>query len=114
MAWYYIVQSDGALVSESATLPTALTVGQRVIEVTDRINADTMMWDKASQQFVPRPKPVVVDRLNDLMSSADFSDFASVWSSLDATRRQKLRDAVIRLLGTKRFREQNEPASIQD
>jgi hypothetical protein len=66
-------------------------------------NTVTRAWD------IPRPVPVLVDRLQDI---ANHPFAAELWSRLTAAQRIKLRQLLVWLLASKRFRQQLETVAL--
>jgi len=70
------------------------------------------MWDAATRSYIARPAKVLVDRLQDLLSDPDYSDWQTVYNALNATRKAQVQAALIRLLGRARYRNPGEPVEI--
>lgn len=105
MTWYAVYQeSDGALVSIASSLPVTLAPGLSSRSLADRPELGAEEWDAVTRAFVDRPPLVLTDRLQELLSDAAFADFQTVWSAMNATRRNQLTAALARLLGPRRMR----------
>lgn len=71
----------------------------------------TMLWNVVARAWdTPIPQPVMVDRLQDLVGHPYLAD---VWTRLTVAQRQKLRKAMVWLLASRRFRQQQEEVSIE-
>jgi len=68
-----------------------------------------IMWG-----FIIRPPKVLIDRLQDIITHADYADFKEVWDALNATRKLKIKTALIRLLGRARWRNVSESITVQE
>lgn len=101
MSWQALYDvATGRLISVGDVVADALPDGLAALPLAGS-PADSDMWDAATRSFVARPAKVLVDRLQDLLSDADF---AAAWASLSAAQRTRLRTALIRLLGRQRYR----------
>jgi len=75
------------------------------------------VWNPTERSLVDRPLPVWIDRLDDIEGwfLAD-PDFAAVWATLNATRKQQLRTGIRRVLarvaGGRRMRQAEEPPEL--
>jgi hypothetical protein len=114
MAWYVAYDTaTGRLESESDTEIAART-GKTVLQLADRpnINANGVMWDESTRTFIARPLKVLIDRLEDIQTNPNFADFMTAYNTLSAANKTRLRNMVIRLLGSRRWRNQNEPVEL--
>jgi hypothetical protein len=119
MAWYFFIRKDnGDLVSEGSVVPPNLsTATYDTMDVGERPDWGTNVWDPATRQLVARPIPILIDRLDDIQARflAD-PDFAAVWAGLNATRRTQLRLGIMRvlaqLIGGRRFRQESEAVEL--
>lgn len=100
--------ATGQLISIGTVLPDPVPQGLSVL-ARETVPADTEMWDAASRSWVARPAKVLVDRLDDLLADADFAD---LWSNINAARRTRLRNLLIRLLGRHRYRNASETLEV--
>lgn len=75
--------------------------GMTVMLVGDNPPDASVMWDEATRTFVPRPAKVLIDRLQDFL---DRPGVQAVWDSLTPGQKIAVRDALIRILGPKRYR----------
>lgn len=71
-----------------------------------------LMWDAAARGFTTRPAKVVIDRLQDILTAAQYADLQGVWTSLTAAQKTALRNGLIRLLGAHRYRAQAERTEL--
>jgi hypothetical protein len=105
MTWYAIYQSsDGRLVSIGEAESQPVIAGMVALPLAGKPDLKPLMWDEATRAFVVRPAKVLVDRLDDIAGNPNYQDFLDAYQALSAANRTKLRNAVIRLLGSKRFR----------
>ena len=102
--WHYLYDSvTGRLLTEASEPISSPPSGTAILSRPTR--ADTPdMWDVSSRAFIPRPPKVLVDRLQDLPTHAQFAGFKTVWESLTPAQKAALRDALIAWLGRARFR----------
>jgi len=116
LAWYYIYYEDtGRMASETTFPPPPLPGNLAYLTRETRADLGVEMWDETARNFVPRPVPVILDRLMDLVNDAAYaSDFRTAWNGLTAANKTRLRDALIRLLGPYRYRESTQPIELQD
>lgn len=113
MPWYALIQdSDGALLSLSTLLVSPSPSGTTLIELAIDPTDPAWMYDQATRGFVARPAKVLIDRLDDLVTNANYADFLTVWNNLSAQRKTLLRNMLIRLLGSQRFRPTSEPVEL--
>lgn len=113
MPWFYIYRKDtGRLVSETDNDPQVLPVEYADVMLANRADLSAVMWDDVSRGFVPRPAPVIVDRVQDLITSDAFADFRAAYGTLTPVNKLKLRDGLVRLLGGKRWRDEGEPVEV--
>lgn len=112
--WYYIYRTDsGRLASETSFDPLPLPAGFAYLAREERANLAVVMWDEATRDFVARPVPVIVDRLQDLISDVGYVDFKTAWNGLTATNKTKLAGALTRLLGPRRYRQSDEAIELE-
>lgn len=96
--------ATGQLISIGSVWPDPLPPGLSFAEYVDQPDLSVVVWDEAARDFIPRPAKVLIDRLEDLLADPRFADFQNLWQSLNASRRQQVRDALILLLGRRRWR----------
>jgi len=101
--------SDGVLLGCGTVLPDTLPAGTSTKVYPGRPDQGTR-WDPATRDFVAIPPPVLVDRLADL---ANHPYLATMWGQLNATQRQRLRRAMVWVLGARRYREPGEDVAIE-
>lgn len=124
--WYGLVAADGDLVSigteamfEGGIRPEGSTYANcDIIEFGNQSpNFSQKIWDKNLRALVNRPAPILISRLDDIESwlLAD-PDFQAMWSGLNATRRQQLRNGwrrvIARLLGANQWRGESDEVEI--
>ena len=73
-----------------------------------------IMWDEVTRDFIARPPKVLIDRLEDIITNPDYAEFKEVWDLLNATRKQKVKNALARLLGRARWRNVSESITVQE
>lgn len=104
--------ATGELVSVGTVWPDPLDPGFGFVEYQTEPDLSVVMWDSATRDFVTRPAKVLFDRLDDLISDPRFADFANLYNSLNAARKQTVRDAIILLLGRRRWRTPSQDALL--
>lgn len=106
MRFYYLI-ATGQLVSQGTD---DVTPGPGIgVVVVEDFNIDIHMWDAPTRTVVSRPPKVMFDRIADIIADSRFAaDFLVVWNALSTARKNQLRAALIRLLGSQRYRNQNE------
>lgn len=85
------------------------TTGEQALDEPPNI-----MWDEATRDFITRPPKVLIDRLEDIITHSDYADFKEVWDLLNVARKQKVKAALIRLLGRARWRNVSESITVQE
>jgi hypothetical protein len=112
MSWFaYVRDADGVLLSIAQTSdapPTGVSRQLLSVDPTD----PAWMYDLVTRAFIARPAKVIIDRLDDIVTNLNYADFQTVWSALSATRKNQLKQAMIRLLGRQRFRADTEPLEL--
>jgi len=68
------------------------------------------IWDEPTLAFVQRPAKVFIDRLNDLIAKPNFMD---VWNTLTPPQKTKAKNAIIWLLGKRRYRLSEVPPELE-
>jgi len=112
MAWYAVHDAvSGRLISVGQVVADPMPLDRVALLLLDR-PADTQVWDEALRQFVARPAKVPVDRLQDLVTNPDYAEFKTAYDALSAANRQRLIDALTRLLGHERYRAVGEPVEL--
>ena len=114
MAWFaYVEDATGALVSigtiDTQNLPAGII--QVAANVPDPLEPK-WMWDVATRSFIARPPKVLIDRWQDLLTSANYSDFQTVYNNLTAARKTTVQNVLLRLMGTQRFRSVSESTEL--
>ena len=88
--------------------------GWSFVERAERLDLGLWMWSEAARDYVARPPKVLVDRLQDIISNPAYQDdLITLWNSLNAANRTRLRNGLIRLLGGQRFRAAGEPVEFR-
>lgn len=109
MPYYGLVDEQGDLVSvgteamfEGGVRPEGNTYAN--FEIVDfgavGPNFALKVWARAGKRLVDRPAPIIISRLDDFQQRLlNDPDFSVVWTALNATRKQQLRDGLRRVLG---------------
>jgi hypothetical protein len=104
MTWFALhetatgrLESIGEIVDDDAVAARGLTK----VALAGKPLLKGVMWDPVTRTFVPRPAKVLIDRLEDIKTDADFKAF---WDGLNPAQQTKMRDFFIRFLGALRFR----------
>jgi hypothetical protein len=66
-------------------------------------------WDPAARAFVAR---VVKDRLDDVLTDAQFEAFKPVWASMTKAQQTAVKQLLGTLLGPMRYRQDDEPITL--
>jgi len=112
MAWYAVYSSaTGRLVSVGQVVADPLP-GDQVASLLAGRPGDEEMWNEGARLFVARPAKVPVDRLQDLATNPDYAEFQTAYNALSAANRQRLTNALMRLLGRARYRAVGEPVEL--
>lgn len=111
--WYAVHKYEtGQLLSITTVVADVLPVDCTATQLPVDPLAHGLVWEANTRSFIGvQPEPLV-DRLQDLLQSPRYSDFMMMWNSLLPAQRQALRNALIRLLGSRRFRVEDEPVDI--
>jgi len=109
--WFAVVDdATGRLVSIGTVIASPLSAGLVAIRLgKDQPNLGDVMWDAASRSFVARPPIVLIDRLDDLKSDADFS---AALASLNPAGKNRMLDLIGDMLGPVRFRVEGEDVNL--
>lgn len=100
---FFYETATGRLISIGDDDPL-LPNGVNVVDVPN-YDVNVHMWDQATRSVISRPPKVLRDRLVDILTDPRFTDdFITMWNALNATRRTQLRNGLIRLLGSQRWR----------
>lgn len=89
----------------------SLRDGLSIVEVANS-DRQSVMWDNATRTFIPRPAKVVIDRLDDIQSSGDYTLLQSILIRLSARDEIDLLDEIGKLLGRARYRNIEEGTRI--
>ena len=112
MTWFAVFETvTGRLHSVGEVLADPLPDWLESVIISDKPD-ETVMWDQNTRQFIARPPKVLIDRLQDILTDPNFSEFQIVWNALSTARKTQLRNAMIRLLGPARFRNPTESVEI--
>jgi hypothetical protein len=107
--WYAIYYTaTGILASETSVEPGNLPAPQAYKTYASK-PSDSLMWDTVTRDYIARPAGGVVDRMVDLETHVEFVDFQTGWGALNAANKQRVRNGIIKMLGSQRFRDTNEP-----
>lgn len=113
MAWYlYIRESDGALLSVGDRDADAPPPGVIRVSVAGDPRDPSLLYDPATRTLVARPAKVLIDRLQDVLADPRFAEFATAYTSLSAANKTRLRNALILLLGRRRYRSAGESVEL--
>jgi hypothetical protein len=101
MIWFAIYDStSGKLISVASRVTSSLPSRLKTKEYDSKPDLATTMWDETSREFVPRPEPVMVSRIDDLLN-----DSRSGWKTkLLPDEIQDLRSVMKTMLGDLEFR----------
>lgn len=106
MRFYYRIDNGQLISSGDDDVTPGPGIGVVVVE---DYNIDIHMWDPPTRTVISRPPKVLIDRLADIINDPRFAaDFLVVWNALSATRKNQLRNGLIRLLGGQRYRNPGE------
>ena|SRR3990167_5317272 len=112
MTWFAVFETlTGRLHSIGEVLADPLPVDLSTLVLAGQPDA-SQMWDQDTRQFIARPPKVLVDRLQDILTNPNYSEFQTVWNGLNTARKTQLRNAMILLLGPARFRNPTETVEI--
>lgn len=112
--WYAIYNTtSGFLYSVGTVITQPLRPGTTSLELAGE-PTPAVMWDESTRNFIPRPPKVLIDRLQDIITHADYADFKEVWDALNAARKEKVRNGLVRLLGRARWRNASESITVQE
>lgn len=110
--WYaHYDTTTGELLSLGTIVPDPLPDGTAIHSYLTQPDLSVVTWDTTTRDFIPRDPPTTVDRVTDLENDASLS---SVWSTLDATQDQALKDRVGQLLGPFRIRRDFQPVNLEE
>lgn len=110
MPWYLLHDENGRLLSQGSVLAEKLAANVTVVTL-DKRPERGQIWDEASRQFVAKPAPVFIDRLDDLQGDG-FAALRTLLQSLTAPQRTVFRNAIIKLLGKQRYRQADEATEL--
>jgi hypothetical protein len=112
MSWYTLnVTATGECKGHTSVQPDPLKTAPSLTTITHSNRLDqNFLWNTASRAWdIPKPIPVLVDRLQDI---ADIPFMAEIWTTLSAAQRTKLRKLIVWLIASRRYRQQLEAVSI--
>lgn len=113
MTYFAIYETaSGRLHSIGDVLAAELNPAYTALELPSKPNLKNVMWDEVSKNFIARPPKILADRLEDLQTNPAYEDFRALYASLPQAQRDVLRDAIRRLLGRARYRNQAEAVEI--
>jgi hypothetical protein len=101
--WYTLyVTATGQCKAHTSVLPPSVDPAWTVIDHGANRMDQTFLWNIASRAWdIPKPVPVLVDRLADI-AAHPFA--AELWSRLTAAQRIKLRQLLVWILASRRYR----------
>jgi hypothetical protein len=106
--------NTGRLVS-IASVWGRLSADLDYIEMDEAPDLATQMWDETGRRFVARPPKVRVDRLTDITSGSEFTNFRrEVYNGLSASQQDEFEKMLNVLLGTARYRNETEPVKVDN
>jgi len=112
MAWFAVYEcATGRLVTQGSQVSISRLRSSWCVKEFVNRPAGSSVWDGATLDYVARPVEATVDRWDDLLVDANF---AAVFNSLSAGDQTDVRTPILRIFGTKRFRQASEPAAIED
>ncbi len=102
--WFAVYrESDGELVSIGTVVADPLRAGLAKKLLTGEPRR--LRWNASSLEFeTPPPPPAQIDRVDEFMADLSFN--------MNQARRAELRDALIALLGSRRFRDTTERPNL--
>ena len=110
MAYFMLYETaTGRPVSLSSVEANPIRPGFTSIDIGSAPSPDTM-WDMATASYIPRPPKVFIDRIEDLRKRPGM---VQLWQSLGPAQRNVLRDAFIWILGSERFRGEDNSEAIE-
>lgn len=113
MAWFAFINTNtGALLSLGTMIVTPLPVNTTMLTLAIDPTDPQFMYDQATRTFIARPATVLIDRLQDIVTNPAYQDLIDVWNSLNPANRNKLRNALIKLLGRQRWRGASEVVEL--
>lgn len=109
--WYaHYDTTTGELLSVGTVLPSPLPAGTAALELLGQPDLSRYVWDTSARTFVLMDGIPIIDRIDDLAADASL---ASVWTTLDATQDQALKDRIAQLLGPNRYRYDFQPVDLE-
>lgn len=123
MPWYSLYDKlTGRLHSLGTVLAEEITDGLEAKELSGwgttgeqcKDEPPNIMWDETTRDFIPRPAKVLIDRLEDLINHPDYAEFKEIWDGLNATRKQKIKNALVKFLGRARWRNQGQSIVVEE
>lgn len=112
--WYAIYDTtSGFLYSVGTVITDPLPPGTAALELPGE-PTPAVMWDEATRNFILRPPKILIDRLQDIIAHADYADFKAVWDKLTPVQKEKVRNALIKLLGRARWRNVSESITVEE
>lgn len=114
MTWYAIFETASGRLESIGERDDALRTARLESVALDAApDLSSVMWDETTRDFVARPAKVLVDRLDDIQSHPDASDFLTAFNSLNAANRTRVRNFLIWLLNRYRYRNQSESLRLE-
>ena len=110
MSYFMLYETaTGRPISLSSVEVVTLRPGTTSLDIDTKPTND-QMWDEASRSFIPRPPKVFVDRLEDFKSRPGMS---GLFNALNPPQKQVIEDSFIFILGSERFREEDNSEVIE-
>jgi len=112
MAWFAIYEcATGRLISQATEVDQGRLNPSLCVKQFVEKPVGNVVWDPSLLNYIPRPVDTVVDRFDDLLGD---SDFATSYNALSVGLKNAVKSAIVRILGTARFRQSGDSPSIED
>ena len=110
MSYFMLYETaTGRPISLSSVEADPIRDGRTSIDIGTAPSPDTM-WDMATASFIPRPPKVFVDRFDDFKSRPGMN---GLFNALNPPQKQVIEDAFIWILGSERFRGEDNSEVIE-
>ena len=110
MAYFMLNETaTGRPISLSSVEADPIRPEHTSLDIGTKPSPDTM-WDMATASYIPRPPKVFVDRLDDFKSRPGMN---GLFTALNPPQQQIIEDAFIFILGSERFRGENNSEAIE-
>lgn len=111
MLWHALIHiPTGRLLSVGTVVVDKLPVDVEDRVLVSQPDFEWVVWDVATRDFVTRPMPVLIDRLQDLIERPAVR---ALWQSLSQAQKVALQNGLIWLLGKRRFRGEAEDVPLE-